>query len=466
MVKIKNKSGITLIALIVTIIVLIILSSVTILMVVGENGIIKQAIAGKEETKKASIKEMIEIEVIGSFQDNGKLDINLLNNNLANIKGLTHEGTNLIEKPIIETPVVVELEGVEVIISGNRKDNKVEIVPPAQKGKKYYTETVVSVGNKIVTIPEKFTISGLKNEGIVEEGLVIYLIPEGITVDWNNPQSVEQAQKTYDQFVWVPVENVVAENDTQLNTMIKEGKYPMAVKIEGTDSNDLQNYRAVLYDFSGTTSVTVSPKTWSVDSTSNREPAFLTNKNYGDLSSYNNVGITQNPNVLQEEFNEMIDSVKEKKGFWVGRYETSNMTSDDTKDASTRVATVKGTKNGLSEIDWYRMYIQQKRYSQLALGEKTTITSSIIWGCQWDQIMIWMKDIKNETSYAGNIPYYILNSKGMGNYATTVGGTGELSETGYYAVNNIYDLAGNLLERTLEANTNVSRVSRRRYGYI
>ncbi len=51
--KQKNKQeGITLIALVVTIIVLIILAGVSISMIVGENGIITQAKTAKEETIK------------------------------------------------------------------------------------------------------------------------------------------------------------------------------------------------------------------------------------------------------------------------------------------------------------------------------------------------------------------------------------------------------------------------------
>lgn len=47
---VKNNSGITLIALVVTIIVLLILAGVSIAMLTGENGILKQARTAKEQT--------------------------------------------------------------------------------------------------------------------------------------------------------------------------------------------------------------------------------------------------------------------------------------------------------------------------------------------------------------------------------------------------------------------------------
>ena len=59
----KKERGITLIALIVTIIVLLILASVSIAMLIGENGILTQAKRAKEETKEAEIKEKIILAV-------------------------------------------------------------------------------------------------------------------------------------------------------------------------------------------------------------------------------------------------------------------------------------------------------------------------------------------------------------------------------------------------------------------
>ena len=56
MIKNKNK-GITLIALVITIIVLLILAGVSIAMLTGENGILMQAQNAKSVSKIADIKE-------------------------------------------------------------------------------------------------------------------------------------------------------------------------------------------------------------------------------------------------------------------------------------------------------------------------------------------------------------------------------------------------------------------------
>ncbi len=54
----KKEKGITLIALVITIIVLLILAGVSIAMLTGENGIITQAQKAKENTEQAAKNEM------------------------------------------------------------------------------------------------------------------------------------------------------------------------------------------------------------------------------------------------------------------------------------------------------------------------------------------------------------------------------------------------------------------------
>ena len=57
--KLKNTKGITLIALVVTIIVLLILAGVSIAMLTGNNGILTQGKRAKEEQAHAAVKEGI-----------------------------------------------------------------------------------------------------------------------------------------------------------------------------------------------------------------------------------------------------------------------------------------------------------------------------------------------------------------------------------------------------------------------
>ena len=63
--KEKANSGITLIALVITIIVLLILAGVSIAMLTGQNGILTQAQNSKQATEKAEVKERAQTDIVG-----------------------------------------------------------------------------------------------------------------------------------------------------------------------------------------------------------------------------------------------------------------------------------------------------------------------------------------------------------------------------------------------------------------
>lgn len=68
----KNQKGITLIALVITIIVLLILAGVSIAMLTGENGILNQATRSGDETKIAEQREQVALainELTSEFYD-------------------------------------------------------------------------------------------------------------------------------------------------------------------------------------------------------------------------------------------------------------------------------------------------------------------------------------------------------------------------------------------------------------
>lgn len=78
--NLRGQRGITLIALVITIVVLLILAGVTIATLTGENGILNQAGKAKEETEIGEEKEKIQLAVISAkMSDNGKLEESFLN---------------------------------------------------------------------------------------------------------------------------------------------------------------------------------------------------------------------------------------------------------------------------------------------------------------------------------------------------------------------------------------------------
>ena len=66
----KKERGITLIALVVTIVVLLILAGVSISMLTGENGIITQAQNSKEATEQARVEELVDLAVNSLISEN------------------------------------------------------------------------------------------------------------------------------------------------------------------------------------------------------------------------------------------------------------------------------------------------------------------------------------------------------------------------------------------------------------
>ena len=156
----KNK-GITLIALIITIIILLILVGVSV------NLLIKGDLFGSAEKAVNGTNAKVEEQQTAVDELMGELDE--------------------VEKEIEEQEKQMNLPGTRV-----------------SENTKYIRD------GKTAWIPKGFTVSGIKSEQSINKGLVIYDIPEGTTPDWTNPDSVKTK---YNQFVWIPVE--VKSSDTE-----------------------------------------------------------------------------------------------------------------------------------------------------------------------------------------------------------------------------------------------------------
>ena len=89
------------------------------------------------------------------------------------------------------------------------------------------------------------------------------------------------------------------------------------------------------------------------------------------------------------------------------------------------------------------------------VAASSNVTTSMIWGCQWDAVMRWMYNSGNEEKKT-----YTYDSTGKGNYSGSNKATGSDPA---YAVNNIYDMAGNVYDKTIEANNTSHRISRGGY---
>ena len=299
------------------------------------------------------------------------------------------------------------------------------------EGKKYYTDQKESDSIRLdprvvegVTIPEGFHYVG----GNKDNGLVISDVADD---DLQNSQGGNQ-------FVWVPVENP-DEIYGQLENKENAGK---------------------LYNF---TANGPKPLNWEeqnkkmvVDSNSNREPSTIADDD-GEEGSLNIVkGILTNQQeyygdedsfkkTMQEDYTNMLTSIEEYKGFFIGRFETS---LDSNGKAQSKINQAPATADNASANTWYGFYAKQKDFAT----SNNRVESSMIWGSQYDAMIKWILQ-KEE-------PEKVLNAD-EGNHGGTVVNTGTYNN-GNDIINNIYDLDGNVREWTLEnsGDATKNRVSR------
>lgn len=128
----KSQKGITLIALVITIIVLLILAGVTIAMLTGENGILTKAKTADTDTKNAEVAERINMELQAFKTDilaNGSIQEGTVEKAKANLPGST------INTTLNQNPVTISYEGkTGYIYTADKTDGDVthkagEIVP-------------------------------------------------------------------------------------------------------------------------------------------------------------------------------------------------------------------------------------------------------------------------------------------------------------------------------------------------
>ena len=106
--KNQKENGITLIALVITIIVLLILAGVTIATLTGGNGILTRATDASERTIEASVEEQVQLAVVGSIGTDENLENESLRDNLnqiENISGVPEEITDS------SYPIIVTVDG-------------------------------------------------------------------------------------------------------------------------------------------------------------------------------------------------------------------------------------------------------------------------------------------------------------------------------------------------------------------
>ena len=387
----REEKGITLVALIITIVVMLILVAVSLNILVNSN-----LIGHAEKTGDA---------YAGAIKNEEKLG---------------NDGITINDKEYASIDDYIE----------SRKPL------PEGAGKKFTETKEYTDGTKTAVIPGGFTVSGIRKETRIDEGLVIYLIPDDEieNVKWDGTEKTK-----YDQFVWIPVTEVNKMFMCQSKTAETECNIELVNGIPTcTNHSNSTKMAGRLYatDWGDEFNSSLTTQNYNADS-GLREPVKLssTKFNYVDQEEEANLE-------LQTEYNNAVKKVIESKGFWIGRYETSGMNSSN-DDTAVNIVAGKGINDGIKNANWYRMYKQQQNYVSKKKLDTSKIQSTMVFGATWDQTMIFA-DCATETT-----PKKDFSTVMTGNV-----------ETDRYK--NIYDLCGNLYEWTTEANNTYMRVYRGR----
>ena len=410
----NTQKGITLVALIITIIVLLILAMVSIRLVMN-GGIIDRAERGTAAYTEAEIQEQIKLAYsewqTAQWTSDAGDAATFMQTRLRtalNDNGLTVTGSFK----------VTLSNGKEYFYSarlGQIANSEMDLYPTvtASTNNSVVTENSKYISNgKTAVIPAGYTISNVSTEQSIDNGLVI--------------------KKDGNEWVWIPVSSsnlalMYSEDSTGWTMCGTSGSSAVITKYKSNSRTDIAS------DLTR-----VNPG----DTSGKREPDTLHSSSYDNNSSnWTAAGFSSFNDMttkLRDDYKNMIDSVKKYGGFYVGRYEISSA----------------GTQKNqvvLDNTDWYNLYAACKASS---LGA-SSVETRMIWGCTWDQICKFISTSGDQVSLTDSRTYGNY-SDSTGNAAVVVDNTkkyGSRQVTGYseyWKVNNIYDFAGNRSEWTQE----------------
>ena len=397
----KKNKGITLIALIITIIILLILVGVSL------NLLIKGDLFGSAEKAVEGTNAKVEEQQTAVDELMGELDE--------------------VEKEIEEQQRQQEEAEKQKNLPGTR----------VSENTKYIRD------GKTAWIPKGFTVSGIKSEQSIDNGLVIYDIPEGITPDWTNPDSVKTK---YNQFVWIPVEVTASDTETSIEAFKRSA--------------------------------------WTANAETGGERTTGLNTSFTEPNATND---TDDKTGIAKQIANLTKSIYKHGGFYIGRYEAGSKTPRTSSSGVTEIG-IKQDMYPYIYVKWGdsmssigttgAVYLSNSLYNTNEYGA----TSMLCTGACWDSMLDFIKDREHsvmdsrtwgnyrnsETFEITRGAYAVYNStlgsfNNVENKYSKIKDTSILLTTGATERNcskNIYDVAGNCLEWTTESSSSSYRVSR------
>ncbi len=364
---INGEKGITLIALVVTIVVLLILAGITITFVLGEGGILDMA---KEAAKRTNEAKEQELKDFADFQNQVE---NWINGGTSS-SGDSTSGD--VTPPADPSPTP---ETLKEAIEQNYKF--------AQN-----TPLKDEFGNP-VTIPAGFHIVMKKDDP---------------TVDYNysktNPgtptvqDGIVVADKAGNQFVWIPIEtddNLIKnrEDDNHADdTKIKLGRYSFDVIYNsGSDPTG-----------SGEATLVQSADQYDKDASQDGYKDYRIYKNNDNVNNswYFYEYMTGKGNTVTKNLKDFIESATENRGYYLARFEAGQ----DSGKVVSKSGTVYNNANQRTASE-----------KSIAMYENDNYTSDLTNSYAWDTAIVFIQ------KYSDNKKYSMLTSRNDGSSPSNTG---------------------------------------------
>ena len=423
--KIKQEKGITLIALVVTIVVLLILAGVSVNAIFSENGIIKRAKDAQNKMDQAAENDQKGINELSNWLDS---KIN------GNSGGNTTGGNTTGGDDTSTTQKISTLVGKVVDKNTKAEDaygNKITI----PKGFK-----VVAHGT--VAGSATYTYSG-DNIPAVQDGIVIENGTDG------------------NQFVWVPV-GTIKNKDNTTNT-ITLGRYSNFTKQNGNyvPAQTAENYKQETVIRIGSTqnqnytiaklgleserenkvrvnkAIQLEGILENVEVIKTAAPAPTTYDDYKEISTFRDGSKSDgSENATARDLKTFIETSQKNGGYYIARFEASENTTTnkiESKYSQTVLTNIKQSNAAK---------LAREMYGEVKENNKLVYASDLVNSYAWDTAIIFIQTYSTGTDAS----MYASKNKGPTDGQKNTG----LSNDKYC---NIWDMSGNASEWTTEYST-------------
>ncbi len=418
-VNLKQEKGITLIALVITIVVLLILAGVTIAMLTGENGILGKATTAKNKNDEAIVEEKIKLSVMyARMNTNGDTDINLgelkkeLNKNFNNDVDIQGEENTL--------PWRVTNNGYMFEITENGEVKKVNGIALDKNLIEVLQGSESQTLNVIYVTEERGNIvweSSNANVVTVTNGKLTFKAPGTATITVKMENTEYSATCEINVFLSAKNANI----SIPTNIEMKEGE---TKKFEITYNNSEENIEKIKYEYNpeGILEINKNNEMSTVTNLSQNQTVTVTVK--GVLSGESigqcivNVVVDSTPPVFEKIA--LVENTEKEDGFTleieakdedtgVERFEIYNSEDDSLISTTTNVKIEDGTYKATINITGLKLGKKYNVYAK-AVDKKGNISEK-------------SEVISAETVNPNLLEYPILTSNGIMNCK---------NETGYY----------------------------------